>query len=76
MSQPSKSSFIFRCKESTGDEELSKLKQDVVGKGGTITHEYTLFKGFAATLPEDSVTALEEHPHIEAVEKDQEVKIQ
>ncbi|KAJ5720570.1 uncharacterized protein N7483_008504 [Penicillium malachiteum] len=56
-------------------EELEKAKQLATEKGGVITHEYSLIKGFIVEYPEDHVDTLESSEHIH-VEQDGEVKTQ
>ncbi|KAM3088842.1 hypothetical protein ACMFMG_000467 [Clarireedia jacksonii] len=62
--------YIFTCKDNATDEELSALKDEIKSQGGTIEHEYTIFKGFSATLPDDAVGAFDAHPYVENVEAD------
>ncbi|CAN6598945.1 protease B inhibitor 2 [Trichomonascus vanleenenianus] len=70
--------YIVKFKDDVSDIDYKKVLNDVKSAGGSIVHEHTLFKGFTAKLPDDRVTSLSlhEHPHIDHVEKDQEVKIQ
>ncbi|KAI5302165.1 hypothetical protein KEM56_000967 [Ascosphaera pollenicola] len=56
-------------------EELEKAKEEVKAQGGTISHEFTLIKGFVVEYPDDHVNVLESNDHLH-VEKDQEVKTQ
>ncbi|KAL3467802.1 hypothetical protein BJX64DRAFT_247498 [Aspergillus heterothallicus] len=69
-------SYIVKCKSSASDEEVKAVKDQAIKNGGTITHEYSLVKGFAVTVPEVSTLSLEGHPHVEHVEQDGEVKTQ
>ncbi|KAK9383516.1 uncharacterized protein V2V93DRAFT_362027 [Kockiozyma suomiensis] len=68
-------SYIIKFKEGSTDEEVTQLKKDLTDSGAEITHEYSLIKGIAVTLPEDQVTTLESNPHVDLIEKDQEVHI-
>ncbi|KAJ5923656.1 hypothetical protein N7454_008901 [Penicillium verhagenii] len=56
-------------------EALEKAKQDAQEKGGTITHEYSLIKGFIVEYPPDHVDTLETNDSIH-VEEDGEVRTQ
>ncbi|CEL08861.1 hypothetical protein BJX68DRAFT_229811 [Aspergillus pseudodeflectus] len=69
-------SYIVKCKSSASDEEIQAVKDQAVKNGGTITHEYSLIKGFAVTVPEVSVLSFDGHPHVERVEEDAEVRTQ
>ena len=69
-------SYIVTLKDHVTDAEVTAIKKDAVENGGKITHEYTLIKGFAVEYPEDRVSTLESHPHVQAVERDQEMKTQ
>ncbi|KAF2198107.1 hypothetical protein GQ43DRAFT_474844 [Delitschia confertaspora ATCC 74209] len=62
-------------KDGANPTELENAKKAVTDKGGKITNEFTLIKGFTAEFPEDSVQALESNEHI-TVEADSEVKTQ
>jgi hypothetical protein len=56
-------------------EKLQEAKDQVTDKGGKITHEFSLVKGFTAELPDDLVSTFESSEHV-TVEKDSEVKTQ
>ncbi|KAL7274233.1 hypothetical protein RUND412_002872 [Rhizina undulata] len=62
-------------KPETPDSEVRKAKDEIIAAGGEILHEYSLIKGFSAKFPADYVTTLDSSPHVENVEKDQEVSI-
>ncbi|KAI9901530.1 hypothetical protein N3K66_003347 [Trichothecium roseum] len=62
--------YIVSCKDDARDEDVSEAKQHARDQGGKITHEYKLIKGFAVEFPDGSVTTLESHPHVKAVEAD------
>ncbi|KAK3201465.1 hypothetical protein GRF29_185g1062729 [Pseudopithomyces chartarum] len=62
-------------KSGASPEELENAKKQVQEKGGKITNEFTLIKGFTAEFPDDQVNALETNEHI-TVEADSEVKTQ
>ncbi|KAK9454294.1 hypothetical protein V1511DRAFT_503305 [Dipodascopsis uninucleata] len=70
----SSKSYIVRFKPETSDEEVAKVKKNLVDSGAEIEHEYTLIKGFSVKLPDTEVSILSTNPFIEDVEKDQEVK--
>ncbi|KAI1113776.1 hypothetical protein F5Y14DRAFT_416534 [Nemania sp. NC0429] len=69
-------SYIVTLKDDATPEEVAEAKQHAKDQGGKITHEYNLIKGFAVEFPEGSVSTLESHKHVKAVEADQEVKTQ
>lgn len=46
-------SFIVTLKESVPEGEVSKFKQSVDSLGGSITHEFSLIKGYTVKLPEE-----------------------
>ncbi|KAL2153035.1 hypothetical protein VTH82DRAFT_4190 [Thermothelomyces myriococcoides] len=69
-------SFIVTCKKDATPEQVEAAKQHARNQGGQIGHEYSLIKGFQVTFPEDTVHTLESHEHVEAVEKDHEVRTQ
>ncbi|KAK4159188.1 peptidase inhibitor I9 [Cladorrhinum sp. PSN259] len=69
-------SFIVTLKDNASDEDLAQAKQKIKDQGGDITHEYSLIKGFAYTVPEGTVQTLDSEPYVEAVEQDQEVRTQ
>ncbi|KAF2816913.1 uncharacterized protein BDZ99DRAFT_456713 [Mytilinidion resinicola] len=62
-------------KSGANASELENAKKTVTDKGGKITNEFKLIKGFTAEFPADSVSALETNEHI-TVEADSEVKTQ
>ncbi|KAK9477483.1 hypothetical protein V1514DRAFT_333782 [Lipomyces japonicus] len=66
--------YIVRFKKDATDDDIAKIKKDLTDSGAEITHEYSLIKGIAVRLPEGHVSTLESHPHVEGLEKDQEVK--
>ncbi|KAK1771294.1 hypothetical protein QBC33DRAFT_523212 [Phialemonium atrogriseum] len=68
--------YIVTCKDDATPEQVAQAKKHATDQGGKIGHEYSLIKGFSVSFPEDSVTTLEKHEHVKAVEKDQEVKTQ
>jgi len=62
--------YIVTLKKDTSPQEEQKIKDDIKAKGGSIGHEYTLIKGFSAEFPDDQVSTLESHPHVERMERD------
>ncbi|KAH0612839.1 uncharacterized protein H6S33_009219 [Morchella sextelata] len=69
--------YIVTFKPDTTDSEIKKAKDDIIAKGGSIEHEYTLIRGFSAKIPDGpSIKALENSPHVENMELDQEVTTQ
>ncbi|KAF7537533.1 hypothetical protein G7Z17_g12838 [Cylindrodendrum hubeiense] len=68
--------YIVSCKEGATDDQVKAVKQQAIDQGGKIEHEYTLIKGFSVSYPEGTVTTLESHEHVQAVEADQEVRTQ
>ncbi|MCJ1256494.1 hypothetical protein MMC24_004315 [Lignoscripta atroalba] len=67
--------YNVTLKENASPEELSKAKDTAKSQGGSITHEFTLIKGFTVDFPADKVGVLESNDHIH-VEQDAEVKTQ
>ncbi|KAJ5647087.1 hypothetical protein N7490_003459 [Penicillium lividum] len=67
--------YNVTLKEGAPEEEFEKAKVTAQEKGGTITHEYSLIKGFIVEYPDDHVDTLESSDHIH-VEQDGEVKTQ
>lgn len=68
--------YIVTCKEDATPEQVNAAKKHAEDQGGKIGHSYNLIKGFSVDFPEDSISTLESHEHIKAVEKDQPVKTQ
>ncbi|KAJ5905695.1 uncharacterized protein N7473_002611 [Penicillium subrubescens] len=68
-------SYNVTLKPDAPAEELEAAKEQAIGKGGTIKHEYSLIKGFVVEFPDDHVDTLESNDHVH-VEKDAEVKTQ
>ncbi|KAI1874989.1 uncharacterized protein JN550_002418 [Neoarthrinium moseri] len=64
------------CKDGATDDQVAAAKKHAQDQGGKITHEYNLIKGFAVEFPKDSVSTLESHEHVKAVEADKEMKTQ
>ncbi|KAI5466583.1 branched-chain alpha-ketoacid dehydrogenase [Mariannaea sp. PMI_226] len=56
----------YIVKDADSDDDCDSAKEHAVQQGGTIGHEYTLIKGFSVTFPEDSITTLESHEHVQA----------
>ncbi|KAL4792449.1 hypothetical protein BDW69DRAFT_160126 [Aspergillus filifer] len=70
-------SYIIKLKSSATDDDIKAVKDGAVSNGGTITHEYKLIKAFAVALPEVSTLDFaHQHPEVEHVEQDQEMKTQ
>ncbi|KAG8168206.1 hypothetical protein KVR01_003895 [Diaporthe batatas] len=68
--------YIVTCKEDATPEQVDAAKKHAEDQGGKIGHSYNLIKGFSVDFPEDSISTLESHEHIKAVEKDAPVKTQ
>lgn len=43
---------------------------NIKSAGGSVTHHYSLFKGFSASIPDNHFHILSSHPHLEGMEKD------
>ncbi|KAI0593098.1 hypothetical protein F4809DRAFT_596586 [Biscogniauxia mediterranea] len=69
-------SYIVTCNPDATPEQVAAAKKHAQDQGGKITHEYNLIKGFAVSFPQDSITTLESHEHVKAVELDGEMKTQ
>ncbi|TLS30917.1 hypothetical protein PpBr36_03046 [Pyricularia pennisetigena] len=67
--------YIVTCKEDATPEQVAEAKKHAEEQGGKIGHSFDIIKGFSVEFPEDSVSTLENHEHVKAVEKDKEVKI-
>ncbi|KAL7275334.1 hypothetical protein RUND412_001736 [Rhizina undulata] len=50
--------YVVTYPDNTPQTVIDKAMADVKARGGTITHVYNLIKGFAATMPEESVAAV------------------
>ncbi|PKY49527.1 hypothetical protein RhiirA4_405539 [Rhizophagus irregularis] len=55
---------------------MDDVKLQIVKNGGSIYLEYSIFKGFAAEIPESFVQTLEHNPNINSMEEDQLVHTQ
>ncbi|TLD31521.1 hypothetical protein PspLS_02691 [Pyricularia sp. CBS 133598] len=66
--------YIVTCKEDATPEQIAQAKKHAEEQGGKIGHSLDIIKGFSVEFPEDSVSTLESHEHVKAVEKDQEVR--
>ncbi|KAL4882096.1 hypothetical protein BJY04DRAFT_188013 [Aspergillus karnatakaensis] len=69
-------SYIISLQKDATDDEVASVKQQVRDNGGTIDKEYSIIKGFSATLPEVHAESFASHPKVANVEKDQEVRTQ
>ncbi|KAL5335866.1 hypothetical protein BJX70DRAFT_401178 [Aspergillus crustosus] len=69
-------SYIISLAKDASDADLESVKDQVKKNGGTIDHEYSLIKGFSATLPEVHAADFANHPKVANVEADQEVRTQ
>ncbi|KAL2021299.1 hypothetical protein VTK56DRAFT_7270 [Thermocarpiscus australiensis] len=69
-------SYIVTCKDDATPEQVEAAKQHARDQGGKIGHEYSLIKGFQVIFDEGTVSTLESHEHVKAVERDQEVRTQ
>ncbi|KAJ8114145.1 hypothetical protein OPT61_g3906 [Boeremia exigua] len=67
--------YNVTLKPEASPEDFEQAKKDVEAKGGKITHEFKLIKGFTAELPDDLVSTFESNDKI-TVEKDGEVTTQ
>ncbi|KAK6512885.1 hypothetical protein TWF506_009048 [Arthrobotrys conoides] len=65
--------YIITVKEGENKQEVIDHITDL---GGKVTHNYSLIHAFAAEIPDDHVSTFGEHPLIQTVEKDQEVRTQ
>ncbi|CAI7589889.1 unnamed protein product [Penicillium bialowiezense] len=64
--------YLVTAKKDASPEEVEATKQHARDQGGEIKHEYSLIKGFSVAFPNDAVTTLESHEHVDNVELDQE----
>ncbi|KAH9810253.1 putative protease inhibitor [Melampsora americana] len=77
-SQEGTRDYIITFKPETTTEELNKYEQQILSQGGKIRHKYDsmIMKGFAVSVPANSLQALSDHPGIQNVEPDQVVTTQ
>lgn len=71
-------SFIVTLKDSVPEGDVSKFKESVNHLGGSITHEFSLIKGYTVKLPEElHINKLKDNfsSIISNVEEDKEVSI-
>jgi len=68
--------FLITAKPDATDSDLRKLKEDVISKGGKITQEYTLIKGFSCELSEDVYIAYIRGDIVGTIERDTTVTTQ
>ncbi|KAG0271912.1 hypothetical protein BGZ95_000217 [Linnemannia exigua] len=62
---------IVVFKDGTDQKDITKAENDVIAQGGEITQRYTsALLGFAASLPDNSVQALNIHPRVNYIEAD------
>ncbi|KAG5986417.1 hypothetical protein E4U54_005443, partial [Claviceps lovelessii] len=57
-------------KDDATEDQIKAAKESAIKQGGKITQEYTLIKGFAVELKDDTITTLEANENVKAVEKD------
>ncbi|KAJ3117317.1 hypothetical protein HK098_006303, partial [Nowakowskiella sp. JEL0407] len=58
----------------TPDEVVEQAVAEVEASGGTVTHRYNLvFKGFAATIPDNILTTFNTNQAVDLIEADGEV---
>lgn len=72
-------SFIVTMKDAVPEAEVQKFKESVGNLGGSITHEFSLIKGYTVKLPEElHINKLKDGfgSIISNVEEDKEVTIQ
>ncbi|KAI8923928.1 hypothetical protein BC831DRAFT_468468 [Entophlyctis helioformis] len=66
--------YIVMFKADTPKDVIDKAADDVVKQGGTIGHRYdSSILGFAATMPDNLLTSLNTHAHVDVIEADGEV---
>ncbi|KAL6854979.1 hypothetical protein ACO1O0_006115 [Amphichorda felina] len=54
-----KSAIVYFEDKNTPDSVIEKAKNDIIAKGGKITHVYTIIKGFAVDAPEDALQTVQ-----------------
>lgn len=67
--------YIVTCKETASEADISTIKSRIGDLGGSILNEFSLIKGFTASLPEHHFDIIKNHEHVFNVEEDKEVKI-
>ncbi|EGV62542.1 hypothetical protein PSN45_000162 [Yamadazyma tenuis] len=68
--------YIITLKEQASEADVASVKSKVSELGGTIKNEFSLIKGFTASLPVIHFDSIKKHEHVFNVEEDQEVKTQ
>ncbi|KAJ3016729.1 hypothetical protein HKX48_003896 [Thoreauomyces humboldtii] len=66
--------YIVIFKSDTPQDVIDKAAKDVEASGGKVGHKYdTTMKGFAATLPDQTLTTFQAHKNLDYIEADGEV---
>jgi len=70
--------FIVTFKDDASEQKIADVKEQIKENGGQITQEYTLIKGFAASIPDAFLSNLQSlHADvIDAIEPDGKVTTQ
>jgi hypothetical protein len=64
----------MQFKEGTGKQVIENAVQSVAAAGGNVTQHFTdSFLGFAASIPDDHLSILNTHEHVDVIEADGEV---
>ncbi|KAK2755686.1 hypothetical protein FQN54_005835 [Arachnomyces sp. PD_36] len=68
---------IVSYPNSTPDSVVADAKKLVKDQGGHITHEYTIFKGFAAEVPDGALDTMRTQggEHVPTIEDDNVISI-
>jgi len=69
-SAPSQPKFIVVFNDDVTPEQIKKYVQEINENGGNVTQEYSLLKGFAASLPESFAHNLRSDKLIKYIEPD------
>ncbi|KAI9178668.1 hypothetical protein H9P43_005330 [Blastocladiella emersonii ATCC 22665] len=72
----SKSSVIVVFKPETPIATIDAAAKELEAQGGKVGHRFeSTILGFSASIPDDHITTLAEHPHLDFIEADGPVSI-
>ncbi|KFH44324.1 hypothetical protein ACRE_048800 [Hapsidospora chrysogenum ATCC 11550] len=54
-----KSAVVYFEDKNTPDSYIQKAKDDIIAKGGKITHVYSIIKGFAVEAPDEALQTVQ-----------------
>lgn len=70
--------MIVAFKDDASKDDIDAQLKDIESKGGKLVKHFAgdVIKGFSAEIPSDHVSTLEQHPAVQFVEPDSEIKTQ